>query len=143
MKPPFTAYRGAKPYLFASYAHRNIRDVFPIIRRLADARFRVWYDEGIEPGNEWPEEVGRALTTCQLFLVFMSPEAMESRNVRNEINMAAAENKAIMVVFLQTTELSEGMKLQIGTVQFLNRWELGETEFHAKLEAVLDPSLRV
>ena len=107
-----------------------------------ERRFRVWYDEGIEPGNEWPEEVGRALTACQLFVVFMSPEAMESRNVRNEINMAAAENKAIMVVFLQPTELSEGMKLQIGTVQFLNRWELGEAEFHAKLEAVLDPSLR-
>ena len=142
MKPPFTAYRGAKPYLFASYAHRNIRDVFPIIRRLADARFRVWYDEGIEPGNEWPEEVGRALTACQLFLVFMSPEAMESRNVRNEINMAAAENKAIMVVFLQTAELSEGMKLQLGTVQFLNRHEMTDAEFGAKLEQVLDPALR-
>jgi hypothetical protein len=142
IKPPFSAYRGTKPYLFASYAHRNTRDVFPIIRGLADARFRVWYDEGIEPGNEWPEEVGRALTACQLFLVFMSPEAMESRNVRNEINMAAAENKAIMVVFLQPADLSEGMKLQIGTVQFLNRWELGEAEFTAKLESVLDPSLR-
>ena len=34
------------------------------------------------------------------------------------------------------------MRLQIGTVQFLNRWELGEAEFQAKLEAVLDPSLR-
>jgi hypothetical protein len=56
--------------------------------------------------------------------------------------MAAAENKAIMVVFLQPAELSEGMKLQIGTVQFLNRWELGEAEFHAKLEAVLDTALR-
>ena len=33
---------------------------------------------------------------------------MESRNVRNEINMAAAENKAIMVVFLQPAELRRG-----------------------------------
>ena len=103
---------------------------------------RVWYDEGIEPGNDWPEEVGRALTACQLFLVFMSPDAMESRNVRNEINMALSENKAIMVVFLQPTELSEGMKLQIGTVQFLNRHELSEAEFNAKMEQVLDPKLR-
>jgi hypothetical protein len=142
VKPPFQAYRGAKPYLFASYSHRNMRDVFAVIRRIADGRWRVWYDEGIEPGNEWPEEVGRAITACRLFLVFMSPEAIESRHVRNEITMATGENKAIMVVFLRPTELSEGMRLQLGTVQFLNRHEMSEGEFIAKLEQVLPPELR-
>jgi hypothetical protein len=142
VKPPFQSYRGGKPYIFASYSHRNMRDVFGIMKKLSAGRWRIWYDEGIEPGNEWPEEVGRALTSCQLFLVFMSPEAMESRNVRNEINMASSENKHIMVVFLQPTELSEGMKLQIGTVQFINRHELAEVEFDAKMEQVLDPGLR-
>ncbi len=142
IKPPFPAYRGAKPYIFASYSHKNMREVFGIIKKISDDRFRVWYDEGIEPGNEWPEEVGRALTACQLFLVFMSPDAMESRNVRNEINMAASENKGIMVVFLQPTELSEGMKLQIGTVQFINRHEMADVEFDTKLVQVLDAGLR-
>jgi len=141
-KPPFQAYRGTRPYLFASYSHRNMRDVFGIIRKISGSRFRIWYDEGIKPGNEWPEEVGRALTGCRLFVVFMSPEAMESRNVRNEINMATSENKTVMVVFLRPTELSEGMKLQLGTVQFLNRHEMTEAEFHAKMEQVLDPALR-
>ena len=108
MKPPIEAYRGNKPYIFASYSHKNMKEVFSVIKKLADARFRVWYDEGIEPGNEWPEEVGKALTGCQLFLVFMSPAAMESRNVRNEINFASSENKGIMVVNLQPAELSEG-----------------------------------
>jgi hypothetical protein len=142
IKPPFQAYRGTRPYIFASYSHRNMREVFGIIRKLSDGRCRIWYDEGIEPGNEWPEEVGRALTACRLFMVFMSPEAIESRNVRNEINMATSENKTIMVVFLQPTELSEGMKLQLGTVQFLNRHEMSESEFGAKLEQVLPPELR-
>jgi len=142
VRPPFPAYRGTKPYIFSSYSHKNMREVFGIIRKISDVRYRIWYDEGIEPGNEWPEEVGRALTACQLFLVFMSPDAMESRNVRNEINMATSENKAIMVVFLQPTGLSEGMKLQLGTVQFLNRYEMTETEFNAKLEQVLPPELR-
>ena len=142
LRPPFQAYRGTRPYVFASYSHRNMREVFGIIRRIADSRWRVWYDEGIEPGNEWPEEVGRALTACRLLLVFMSPEAIESRHVRNEINMATSENKAIMVVFLQPTALSEGMKLQLGTVQFLNKHEMTESEFGAKLEQVLPPELR-
>ncbi len=142
VKLPFKAYRGTRPYLFASYSHRNMRDVFAIIKRISDGRWRVWYDEGIEPGNEWPEEVGKALTGCRLFLVFMSPEAIESRHVRNEITMATGENKAIMVVFLRPTELSEGMKLQLGTVQFLNRYEMSEGELLARLERVLPPELR-
>jgi len=142
IKPPIEAYSGAKPYLFASYSHRNMREVFGIIRKLAESRYRIWYDEGIEPGNEWPEEVGRALTGCQLFVVFMSPAAMESRNVRNEINLATSENKSVMVVFLQPAELSEGMKLQIGTVQFINKHELKDDEFLEKLKSVLNPDLR-
>jgi TIR domain len=142
VKPPVEAYSGAKPYLFASYSHKNMREVFTVIKKLADSRFRIWYDEGIEPGNEWPEEVGRALTGCRLFVVFMSPQAMESRNVRNEINLASSENKSIMVVNLQPAELSEGMKLQIGTVQFINKYELGEDEFMEKLKDALFPELR-
>jgi len=120
-----------------------MKEVFWIIKKLADARFRIWYDEGIEPGNEWPEEVGKALTGCQLFLVFMSPTAMESRNVRNEINYASADNKAIMVVNLQPVELSEGMKLQIGAVQFINKHEMPENDFLEKMKSVLDPVLRL
>ncbi|MGA2378447.1 MAG: toll/interleukin-1 receptor domain-containing protein [Spirochaetia bacterium] len=142
IKPPIEAYRGSKPYLFASYSHKNMREVFGILRRLGDSRYRIWYDEGIEPGNEWPEEVGKALTGCQLFVVFMSPAAMDSRNVRNEINLASSENKSIMVVFLQPAELSEGMKLQIGTVQFINKHELGDAEFLDKIKKVLSPELR-
>lgn len=119
-----------------------MREVFRILAKLSADRFRVWYDEGIEPGSEWPEEVGRALAGCRQFLVFMSPEAIESRNVRNEINLALSENKPIMVVYLQPTPLSEGMKLQIGTVQFLNRHEMADAEFSARLEQVLPPDLR-
>jgi len=142
IKPPIEAYSGSRPYLFLSYSHKNMREVFSVIKKLAESRYRFWYVEGIEPGNEWPEEVGRALTGCQLFVVFMSPQAMESRNVRNEINLASSENKSIMVVNLQPVELSEGMKLQIGTVQFINKHEMGDDEFVDKLKGALSPDLR-
>jgi hypothetical protein len=143
IKPPIEAYSGSKPYIFASYSHKNIKEVFWCIKKLAESRYRIWYDEGIEPGVEWPEEVGRALTGCRLFLVFMSPAAMDSRNVRNEINFASSENKSVMVVFLQPAELSEGMQLQIGTVQFIHKNEMTDAEFLDKMRKVLDPELRL
>jgi hypothetical protein len=119
-----------------------MREVFAVIKRLADGRYRIWYDEGVEPGNEWPEEVGRALLGSNLFVVFMSPSAIDSRNVRNEINLASSENKNILVIFLQAADLSEGMKLQIGTVQYMNKHEMSEEEFFEKLKKTLDPALR-
>ena len=142
VRPPFVAYKGIRPYLFTSYAHKNMKEVFQIIKKLNRSRYRIWYDEGIEPGNEWPEVVGSAVINCSQFLVFMSPHAAESRNVRNEINLAFSENKDILVIFLKRTNLTEGMKLQIGTVQFINRFNLTEREFFDKLTKVLPSTLR-
>ena len=142
VKPPFEAYKGERPYIFTSYAHKNMQEVFSTIKKLNESRYRLWYDEGIEPGNEWPEIVGRAVLRCSQFLVFMSKAATQSRNVRNEINLAFSENKEILVVFLEKTNLTEGMKLQIGTVQFINKFEMRENEFIEKLKKVLSSDLR-
>jgi hypothetical protein len=142
IRPPIEAYRGSKPYIFTSYSHKNMREVFGVLKKLADSRYRIWYDEGVEPGNEWPEEVGRALMGSNLFMVFMSAAASNSRNVRNEINLASSENKNILVIFLQPAALSEGMKLQIGTVQYMNKHEMGEGEFIEKLKKTLSTELR-
>jgi hypothetical protein len=142
IKPPIPAYKGAKSYLFTSYSHKNMRVVFKIIKELSKSRYRIWYDEGIEPGNEWPEVVGKAVVKCSQFLVFMSRNATTSRNVRNEINLAFSENKDILVIFLEDTRLSEGMKLQIGAVQFINKFESTEKEFYSKLKKVLKTDIR-
>lgn len=140
-KVPFAAYKGSRPYIFVSYSHRNILEVFAIIKKLNDSRYRLWYDEGIEPGYEWPEVVGKALLGSSQLLVFMSRAAAVSRNVRNEVNLAFSEGKNIMVIYLEKTSLTEGMKLQIGAVQFLNRFEMSDREFIDKLKSVLSNDL--
>jgi hypothetical protein len=142
VKPPVPAYSGTKPFLFASYAHENMQEVFKVLKQVHKSRYRIWYDEGIEPGNEWPEIVGKAIIKSSQFLLFMSPHANSSRNVRNEVNLAFNENKNILVVFLKDTRMSHGMKLQIGTVQFINKYELTEKEFFEKLKKVLDTKIR-
>jgi len=141
-RPPFEAYRGIRSYMFTSYAHKDMTEVFGVLKKLNQKRYRIWYDEGIEPGNEWPEVVGNAVLNCTQFIVFMSPAAAVSRNVRNEINLAFSENKDILVVFLKKTNLSSGMKLQIGTVQFINKFDMTEREFAEKLVKVINSSIR-
>ena len=141
VRPPFPAYRGTMPYIFISYSHADMKEVFRIIKQLNTSRYRIWFDEGIEPGNEWPEVVGRAVLECSQFVVFMSPTAVDSRNVRNEINLATSADKNIIVIYLKSTPLSEGLLLQIGTVQSFNKFEMPDKEFVDKLKRVLSNDL--
>ena len=64
----------------------------------------------------------------------MSPAGSRSRNVRNEINLAFSNNMEIMVVFLKNTSMSEGMRLQIGTVQAIDKEGLTPAAFYEKLK---------
>jgi hypothetical protein len=85
---PCTAYTADKPFLFVSYAHADAAEVYPEISRISLLGCRVWFDEGIDPGNEWPEEIAKALTRSAMFIVFITPNAVNSKNVWNEINFA-------------------------------------------------------
>lgn len=73
LKGPFPAYVGREPYIFVSYAHGDSDRVFPDICHLHQKGYRIWYDEGIPLGRDWPTEIARALRSTRVFLVFVSP----------------------------------------------------------------------
>ncbi len=76
MEKPFPAYKGNDPYVFVCYAHADDGIVYPEIQWLHDQGFNVWYDEGIDPGSKWRDEVALALTQCRVFLYFVSPRSL-------------------------------------------------------------------
>ena len=49
-------YEGTDPYIFISYAHRDKDRVLPVLRSLSERGYRIWFDEGIDPGTEWAEQ---------------------------------------------------------------------------------------
>jgi hypothetical protein len=131
---PFYAYKGNEPYIFISYSHKDSEAVFSIIRKFNDSGYRIWYDEGIDPGNEWPEEIGTALSACALFVVFISPRSALSENVRNEINFALAKKLPVIVIHLEETELTAGMQLQIGAKQAIMKYNMTDDSFYYKCD---------
>lgn len=66
----FEPHEGSKPYLFISYSHKNKKDVFKILNRMNQDGYRIWYDEGIEWGTEWPTEIANHLVEAQAVLFF-------------------------------------------------------------------------
>ena len=114
-------YEGKENYIFISYAHKDSEVVLPIVEAMMESGFRVWYDQGIEAGTEWPAYIEEHLMACERVIVFISPYSVESINCRNEINLAATENKEMLIVYLEDTKLMHGLSLQLGARQSLFR----------------------
>ena len=47
---PFEAYDGDGPFIFVSYKHVDWKLVYPVIEKLHDAGFNIWYDASLTKG---------------------------------------------------------------------------------------------
>lgn len=142
--PPFAAYKGDDPYIFVSYAHKNSEVVFAHITRLHEEGFRIWYDEGIDPGTDWSDEIAGALAKAEIFLVFISAAAIASHNVRKEIVFAIDQRKTMLCVHVEEAELPLGLKMQLGNIQALleNRFHEKEKFYERMFSALLPERTR-
>jgi len=116
---PFTPYEGEEPYIFVSYAHANAGRVYPIIKQLHEMGYRLWYDEGIEVGDEWPEVICSQLLKAACMLLFLSPHAAASKWVKKEINVATMNDIKIVGAFLTKTIMPPAVYYQLSDVQML------------------------
>jgi TIR domain len=136
---PFAACNLSGRFVFVSYAHLDKVVVYPELSRIRSLGVQVWYDEGIEPGGEWPEEIATALMKAAAVVVMITPNAVVSRNVRNEINFALGRGKSIQMIYLAETQLPLGLELQIGTIQAIMRWRMDGDSYARKLANALAP----
>ena len=108
-------YEGTSPYIFVSYSHCDLDRIRPILQGLADREYRFWYDEGIDPGTEWPESIANHLERSAVCIAIMSPSSAISRNCRREINFALSKNIELVTLYIEPTELSPGLEMQLST----------------------------
>ena len=76
----FRPYEGKRSYAFISYSHRNTERVLSVITRLHEGKLRLWYDEGIPPGNDWPSNINAHMRACSAVVFFRSASALASPN---------------------------------------------------------------
>jgi pimeloyl-ACP methyl ester carboxylesterase len=137
MERPFQAYSGTDPYIFVSYAHKDSSFVYPEITYLKDQGFNIWYDEGIEPGSVWREEIAHALTECQVFLFFITPESTRSSHCLKEVNFALGRDRQVLCVHVQATHLPDALDLSLSDRQAIIRSDYGLGDYREKLSTSL------
>ena len=103
----FKPYEGTRPYLFISYAHKQSEEVVSTIRILHENGWRLWYDEGIPAGSDWPANIASHMQGCAGVLFFESERALESPNCYSEMSTAHRLKKPCMVVRLEDAQRDE------------------------------------
>ena len=108
--------------------------VFPIISRMADMGLRLWFDEGIDPGTEWDENIALHVQSCDAMIAFISPNYLESDNCRDELNYARDLKKERLLIYLENVELPAGMAMRMNRIQAIHWYTYtSQEDFCAKL----------
>ena len=89
MQTKFEAYTGNEPYLFVSYSHRDAAKVYPILDALYDRKYRLWYDDSCETGNDFRDELRERIEGSEAVLLFVSEFSMLSPFCGMETRMPA------------------------------------------------------
>lgn len=87
---------------FLSYARENSDLALRITADLKAAGATVWLDQlAIRPGQQWDREVEQALDSCSAVVIILSPAAVQSDHVMDEVAYGLREGKTVIPVLLQ------------------------------------------
>ena len=111
MQTKFEAYTGKEPYLFVSYSHRDTAKVYPILDALYDRKYRLWYDESCETGNDFRDELRMRIENAEAVLLFVSESSMASPFCGMEIIVARENNKRLYPIYLDTSAIPPAFQI--------------------------------
>src|SRR5205823_13064249 len=90
------------------------------LRRVLNDESAVFYDVlgGLHGGETWWEKIVEELSARDVFLLVLSPDAMNSLWVRREINIALNKNKLILPVLHRPSTIRADLEI-IQIISFL------------------------
>ena len=130
---PFEAYEGDEPYIFVSYKHADWKLVYPVISRLHDAGFNIWYDANLTKGKYYDIEIADHIGKASLFVTFITEEVVKySRDqddyLVKELSVAIDEKIDRFPIFLEDVRLSGFFQVHYAGMQSIFRHEYGDDE---------------
>lgn len=123
-------------YAFMSYASVDRERVEPIVQALVDAGLNVWMDRhDLQAGTNWAAEIVQSIRGCSALLIACSPAAFESRNVRQEVQIAGKYNRPYIPLILEPAEFPAEVEYQLEGWQWV---EVGDLPAGAWLPGLIE-----
>ena len=111
--------------VFVSYARADSAFALRLAADLKAKGANVWLDQlDLQPGRQWDREIEQALTMCNEMLVILSPAAVESNNVMDEIGFALDEGKTVIPVLQEECRCPFRLR-RIQYIDFKSDYEKG------------------
>ena len=93
--------------VFVSHARKDSLLASQLAEQLSHGGFSVWLpDEHISLGDNWAKKVGKALEDSEFMVVLLTPKALDSDSVRQDIEFALGSRKyegRVLSVFVGPT----------------------------------------
>jgi len=146
--------------IFLSYSRDDQDFALKLAGDLRSAGANIWIDQlDIETGKRWDDAVEEALATAESVLVILSPTAVDSQNVKDEVAYALRKNKQVLpVLYLDckipfrlarlqysdfTTDYEKGLTQLLGALDVEQRASADYLDFEMQLSAGSEGAYRV
>lgn len=137
-----TPYEGSEPFIFISYSHADSEKVYSVLKRLQSKGVRFWYDEGIESGADWNNNIAEHVKKCKCMIAFHSKNSSRSSHCKDEIaylnnnRKSKRTDKEILSIYLEEdVTLDSGIEMKITRFQSINLYDYDDREedFYSKI----------
>jgi len=107
--------------IFISYSRRDQEFVTRLAADLDAHVAGVWFDQSaIQAGENWHNEILEGIAECKAFVLILSPDAMESRYVREEVNKALELGKTIFPILYRPAKWTGEFESLVEEIQTLD-----------------------
>lgn len=107
--------------IFISYSRRDQEFVTRLASDLNAHVAFVWFDRStIQPGQKWHDEIMEGIHECKAFILVLSPDAMESQYVREEVNKALELGKTIFPILYRPAKWTGEFESIVKDIQTLD-----------------------
>jgi hypothetical protein len=120
--------------IFISYSRRDQEFVIRLATDLDAQVAGVWFDQAaIQLGQKWHREIMDGIRECKAFILVLSPDAIKSRYVREEVHKALELGKTIFPVIYREAEWTGEFATLVSEVQTLDLQSGSYTDNFQKL----------
>ena len=104
-------YEGKEPFIFISYSHAETDIVKKFIQHMTEQGYRIWYDEGIKPNEDYQNTIQRKVRESSYFIAFITERYLTRKDPLMEMLMAMElrdkKQLKILPIILEDYDLDE------------------------------------
>ncbi len=125
--------------VFISYSSKDRDPVMEVVEALRISGISVWVDEGgIHAADLWSEQIVEAIKHCQVMIVIVSENSINSHNVVKEVMLASENKKSLLPLYLEKVDIPSNLEYQLAGIQHLEYFGKNKDEVLVELITGLD-----